>query len=843
MNSNHKLGSVRELALFGRLLRRSIVATAVFALAFVVVPCIVAEASAANKAETDVTWKKLTLTLDPDYGNGSMSDEGHGDIDFGEVVPSTANSSGNVGTQKVVKKQIGVFTTGSYYAVYLSMSGSTSGLVKEGDTMGGIEASAGTWASPAAFSDTAWGYAVPNRASLPSGFTTPFAAEGNDGYWGYDDFLVDPTDPDANNLTKNGIGSSVYNTGTWAAVPVASGSGATQPQQIMKNTTANAIGFTDGDFFSVYYSVMVDTDMLAGNYSNSIVYTAMASVNSLDVASTNLIRDVEFVTGQTLETIDIDLATIPSTALVASDLTVAVVPHATMAAANYSTTGLTLTDYPVCAVQSVVSNEHGVTLTCTMPNVGAGSGANQIVIADGTTTLNGEYDFWVRVTKFGQTVDYASKYTRNNNTVAAVVYAGLQSKNASDFYVTEMQEMTASVCANTNRWGTGLGGSAALYNYTGSGSTITTGVPSYSSTVNDTTGGDLGTGSFALKDNRDDKYYLVRRLADGNCWMVQNLDLNLADFAGKTSGKLLTPDNTDISATREDLKTAESVKYYDPQAKLLKDSGQSTVASALSTMYGAAQTVQFQSGQQRNTDVDPQYHWGSTRTSTGANSATTSKSTTVYNSSYAAYARSYDNVTYGYVPTNQTTGAQTNTISNLTTRAGTDGLNSYKTSGWVSLYANQYVGDYYNWYAATAESGTWDMATESVAGSATDSICPKGWQLPYSFSGDDSQSKSWFNLIAVTYGQNTNNGNPSGTSTSISDSEVNIKKFPLSLVRSGYYAWADGNLYARGSGGHFWSSTPYAVTNAHLLEFWGGLLYPRYGSTKANGLTVRCVAR
>ena len=75
----------------------------------------------------------------------------------------------------------------------------------------------------------------------------------------------------------------------------------------------------------------------------------------------------------------------------------------------------------------------------------------------------------------------------------------------------------------------------------------------------------IGKGTFLLADNRETvesggyavaengvtknyKTYLVRRLADGNCWMVQNLDLNLADFTS-TKDKRLTPENTDISET------------------------------------------------------------------------------------------------------------------------------------------------------------------------------------------------------------------------------------------------------------------------------------------------------
>ena len=43
-----------------------------------------------------------------------------------------------------------------------------------------------------------------------------------------------------------------------------------------------------------------------------------------------------------------------------------------------------------------------------------------------------------------------------------------------------------------------------------------------------------------LIDKRDNKKYWVAKLTDGNCWMTQNLDLDLS------TGTTLTPDNTNI---------------------------------------------------------------------------------------------------------------------------------------------------------------------------------------------------------------------------------------------------------------------------------------------------------
>lgn len=45
-----------------------------------------------------------------------------------------------------------------------------------------------------------------------------------------------------------------------------------------------------------------------------------------------------------------------------------------------------------------------------------------------------------------------------------------------------------------------------------------------------------------LIDRRDGKYYWVAKLADGNCWMTQNLDYDL------NTGKTLTPNDSDVSS-------------------------------------------------------------------------------------------------------------------------------------------------------------------------------------------------------------------------------------------------------------------------------------------------------
>ncbi|MBR3204260.1 hypothetical protein IKF81_01080, partial [Candidatus Saccharibacteria bacterium] len=157
----------------------------------------------------------------------------------------------------------------------------------------------------------------------------------------------------------------------------------------------------------------------------------------------------------------------------------------------------------------------------------------------------------------------------------------------------------------------------------------------------------------------------------------------------------------------------------------------------------------------------------------------------------------------------------------------TDPLDTYKTSGWSAERATQYVGDYYNWYAATAESGSYT----TTSGNMQDSICPKGWGLPV--NGDAQTSKSWINLLFTSYSLQDND----------STSSLNAQKTPLSLVYSGYYYWVNGTLYTRGLRGYFWSSTPYSAAGAHYLTFYSTRLIPQGGDVKISGFTVRCVGQ
>ena len=238
--------------------------------------------------------------------------------------------------------------------------------------------------------------------------------------------------------------------------------------------------------------------------------------------------------------------------------------------------------------------------------------------------------------------------------------------------------------------------------------------------------------------------------------------------------------------------------------------------------------------------------------------------------------RSYSNTVgtqYRYIPTNPTTGARkgysqqttgsasdnplamTSGFTPTEVASSTHGDSGYETQGAGNYYGNMYVGNYYNWYAATAESGVYNStSTLTVEGSAKDSICPKGWQLP--INGPDANAsattglldKSWSKLLKESYQLFTVNGtqaadgstNPYNSTTEPSN---RMQEVPLSIILSGNYNWIKGTAGSRGYYGYYWASTPSSSTGARGLAFVSTIVGPQYGYDKVYGFTVRCVAR
>jgi uncharacterized protein (TIGR02145 family) len=131
-------------------------------------------------------------------------------------------------------------------------------------------------------------------------------------------------------------------------------------------------------------------------------------------------------------------------------------------------------------------------------------------------------------------------------------------------------------------------------------------------------------------------------------------------------------------------------------------------------------------------------------------------------------------------------------------------------------------GNLYNWFAATAGTGTPSFTT----GNAPSSICPAGWYLSTGGASSD------FTQLDVDLG---------GTGTDGSRSTSYLTGAPWSAVYSGYYA--DG-LSGQSAHGDIWSSTAYTSSRAMVLYFTSSLVtIADSNELKVFGLAVRCVLR
>lgn len=251
-----------------------------------------------------------------------------------------------------------------------------------------------------------------------------------------------------------------------------------------------------------------------------------------------------------------------------------------------------------------------------------------------------------------------------------------------------------------------------------------------------------------LIDIRDKKTYWVTKLADNNCWMTQNLDLDLS------TSQPLTSADSDVTAP-------------------------------------------WTPSQSTKTDV----------------------------SSWSGAIRSYDAGEYVY--TTPTSASGWTNVSSLT--ASTNPNFTGVISG--SVYNAHYlIGNYYNWNAATAGTGANIIAADSRA---SDSICPKGWQLPLNGTTDAKIGKSFGNLL-ISY----------GSLNKINAGSQDIRLAPIYLFFTGRVT-GGSSLTETKTNGFYWTSVTYSENEAYRLAFDANGIDPNSGfsSSRAYGNVIRCVAK
>ena len=214
----------------------------------------------------------------------------------------------------------------------------------------------------------------------------------------------------------------------------------------------------------------------------------------------------------------------------------------------------------------------------------------------------------------------------------------------------------------------------------------------------------------------------------------------------------------------------------------------------------------------------------------------------------------------GDVLTPADTNVSTNTTVTLATQpanqpstdyynwgAGTDAPTREQSDKWLSRTSgqmresdtdagnltgeNQLLGTYYNWYTATAGSGTYDITEDWQ--SVPDSICPNGWSLPI----DSSQSRGWGYLFSNVYrfkiGANTDAG---------AETFPKIVKFPFTIAASGRIDPNSGSTLLTGSAA-FWNNYTRNMRSASGPGFSQDGIAATGNAQKLYGRTIRCVAR
>lgn len=263
-----------------------------------------------------------------------------------------------------------------------------------------------------------------------------------------------------------------------------------------------------------------------------------------------------------------------------------------------------------------------------------------------------------------------------------------------------------------------------------------------------------------LKDERDGKYYWIGKMKDGKCWMTQNLDLDLNE---KTLP--LTSATSDVSADWTP-KDGDEVLY----------------------------------------------------TANTLNSSTTSTSNTGQ--------RSWSLGDYSII--NPTSINQcVNGLENVAGCSGNGTADRFKyyvtpTMANGDTNAHYILGNYYQWNAATAGTGSTTEANKQ----APSSICPKGWKLPTS---NDAIAGSFDSLVSTG---------------EIGNNVTKLVSAPYYFVRGGV-AYQQNFLEYLGYLGLYWSSTPNAVGGAYNLQFFGTTsLNSAYDKEPGqNGNSVRCIAK
>ena len=287
----------------------------------------------------------------------------------------------------------------------------------------------------------------------------------------------------------------------------------------------------------------------------------------------------------------------------------------------------------------------------------------------------------------------------------------------------------------------------------------------------------------ALTDERDNETYAIAKLADGKCWMIENLRLE-----------------------------AENTRTAEKQA-LAQGYGASTTYGNFSGLADA-ESASFSSTYSANS----LYY-------SGTQSGTASINIGTYNYPGNRMPR-YNNL--------NTQSRASNPTSNIFSSDNTDG----------GMYS---YGNYYTWHAAIANltyNGYNNISTISTSLCPTGWRLPRSGDKTRITSNDDND---FWNLIVDAINGGTNPANydsqtmPYYTDASEAGPVVaKLRNYPNNFIYSGYFRGS--SAYGRGSGGDYWSFTAYDYSSSYAMDLNNSpRAYPGTANdSKYEGHSIRC---
>lgn len=149
-------------------------------------------------------------------------------------------------------------------------------------------------------------------------------------------------------------------------------------------------------------------------------------------------------------------------------------------------------------------------------------------------------------------------------------------------------------------------------------------------------------------------------------------------------------------------------------------------------------------------------------------------------------------------------------------------------------------GYLYNWYAATAGTGTY--ATGTWGTNVSGSICPTGWRLPSTASDGSTATGNGTKYTAADFAV-LNASMNAGSLTTGSTSTSYYAGWQFRGAWSGVFSGSwDSGFFNQGSHGYYRSSTASSSTNAGFLLFYSSRVSPGGSSdSKYGGFAIRCV--